>query len=215
LLTACDVETLLPTRPAPPPVAPVPVAAPPPVIAPQAAVEAPAAAYRGEPPPPEGDEEEPAVPAVAPASLPDAVAPVTVPAAVASAAPAAPAAPLAAAAGDGTLRSRWPDVIEQVKSRNPILASLLGSAQPLGVDENLLTVAFSTDFNRKSAEKATHRQIIEAAFERIYGTAYRLRCTVKTDADSGPNLLDDPVINYATRTFGGQPRRVAPDQAGL
>ncbi|HEY0580679.1 MAG TPA: DNA polymerase III subunit gamma/tau, partial [Chloroflexota bacterium] len=155
LLTACDVETLLPARPAPPPVAPVPVAAPPPVIAPPAAVEAPAAAYRGEPPPPEGDEEEPAVPAVAPASLPDAVAPVTVPAAVASAAPAAPAAPLAAAAGDGTLRSRWPDVIEQVKSRNPILASLLGSAQPLGVDENLLTVAFSTDFNRKSAEKAT------------------------------------------------------------
>jgi DNA polymerase-3 subunit gamma/tau len=115
-------------------------------------------------------------------------------------------------AGDGTLRSRWPDVIDIVKTRNPILASLLGSAHPLHVQDNLLTVAFGTDFNRKSAEKPTHRQIIETAFERVYGTAYRLRCTVKTDAESGASLLDDPVINYATRTFGGQPKRVAADQ---
>ena len=33
--------------------------------------------------------------------------------------------------------------------------------------------------------------------------------------DLSRRLLDDPVINYATRTFGGQPRRVSGDQAGL
>jgi DNA polymerase-3 subunit gamma/tau len=116
-----------------------------------------------------------------------------------------PAAPIAA---DATLKSRWPDVIDQVKARNPILASLLGSAQPLGIEDNLLVVAFGTDFNRKSAEKSTHRQLIETAFERVYGTAYRLRCTVDKHSDSTPSLLDDPVINYAARTFGGQPTRV-------
>ena len=69
-------------------------------------------------------------------------------------------------------------------------------------------MAFGTDFNRKSAEKPTHRQIIETAFERVYGTAYRLRCTVGTGPNSPPSLLDDPVINYAQRTFGGEPKRL-------
>jgi DNA polymerase-3 subunit gamma/tau len=117
----------------------------------------------------------------------------------------APAAPIVA---DTSLKARWPDVIDQVKSRNPILASLLGSAQPLGVEDNLLIVAFGTDFNRKSAEKSTHRQLIETAFQRVYGTAYRLRCTVDKHSDASPSLLDDPVINYAARTFGGKPKRV-------
>jgi hypothetical protein len=113
--------------------------------------------------------------------------------------------------GDDSLRSRWPDVIEHVKSRNPILASLLGSAQPLRLDDKALVVAFASEFNRKSAESRTHRQLIETAFERVYGTAYVLRGTVGNGSDDTPNLLDDPVINFAQRTFGGQPQRVTTD----
>ena len=110
--------------------------------------------------------------------------------------------------GDGTLAERWPDVIEQVKQRNGLVASILNSAQPLRIEDSLLVVAFSTDFNRKTAEKTTNRQLIETAFERVYGTAYRLKCTVAEAGDGGPSLHDDPVINYAVRTFGGQPRRL-------
>ena len=82
----------------------------------------------------------------------------------------------------------------------------------MSIDDNVLVVAFATEFNRKSAEKATNRQLIETAFQRVYGTAYRLRCVVPDDADDRPGgLLDDPVINYATRTFGGQPKRLSGD----
>jgi DNA polymerase-3 subunit gamma/tau len=112
---------------------------------------------------------------------------------------------------DENLKSRWADVIEHVKSRNPILASLLGSAQPIALEESVLVVAFGTDFNRKSAESRTHRQLIETAFERVYGTAYRLRGTVGSDANAAPSLLEDPVINFAQRTFGGEPKRVTTD----
>jgi DNA polymerase-3 subunit gamma/tau len=115
---------------------------------------------------------------------------------------------------EGTLKDRWPDVIEQVKSRNTLLASTLGSAHPFGLEDNVLIVAFATEFNRKSAEKTPHRQLIETAVQRVYGTAYRLRCIIATAAEAGSGaggLLDDPVINYATRTFGGQPRRVTSD----
>jgi hypothetical protein len=75
----------------------------------------------------------------------------------------------------------------------------------------VLVVAFSTEYNRKGAEKPTNRQLIEAAFERVYGIAYRLRGTVANGDDAAPSLLDDPVINYAARTFGGQPKRVTTD----
>ena len=72
-----------------------------------------------------------------------------------------------------------PTSIDQVKSRNGLLASILGSAHPLALDDIVLIVAFGTEFNRKTAEKTTNRQLIEAAFERVYGAAYRLRCTVE------------------------------------
>jgi DNA polymerase III subunit gamma/tau len=109
--------------------------------------------------------------------------------------------------GDQALKAKWPDVIEQVKRRNGLVGSILGSAEPLSLQDSVLVVAFSTDFNRKTAEKATNRQLIETAFERVYGSPYRLRATLPAGADGG-GLIDDPVINYATRTFGGQPRRV-------
>jgi DNA polymerase III subunit gamma/tau len=160
----------------------------------------------------------PLAPANSPSPTPP---PPATPAPVAEPTPSAPRAaapapvakpPASVSAQDVALRDRWPDVIDQVKGRNPILASFLRSAHPMGLEDNLLVVAFSTDFNRRSAEKATHTQLIEAAFERVYGTAYRLRCTVRTEAGGGSSLLDDPVINYAARTFGGQPKRVTPDQ---
>jgi hypothetical protein len=103
-------------------------------------------------------------------------------------------------------------VIDHVKNRNPILASLLGSAQPMAVEgaggSSFLAVAFGTEFNRKSAESRTNRHIIETAFEKVYGVAYRLRCLVRNGADGGTSLLEDPVINYAARTFGGEPKRL-------
>ena len=130
---------------------------------------------------------------------------------VAPAADAADPAPLAApapAASEAPLASRWPDVIDQVKSRNGLLGSILGSARPVSLEDSVLVVAFSTDFNRKTAEKTTNRQLIEVAFQRIYGSAYRLRGTVGDGETGVPSLLDDPVINFAQRTFGGQPKRV-------
>ena len=99
------------------------------------------------------------------------------------------------------LRTRWADVIDQVKRRNGLVASILSSAEPIALEESVLMVAFSTEFNRKTAEKSTNRQLIETAFERVYGAAYQLRCTVGTDENGGGSLLEDPVINFAQRTI--------------
>jgi DNA polymerase-3 subunit gamma/tau len=176
LLTACDVESLVP-RPVPlPPLEPAPVA--PPTI--QEPVSHPP--QEVSPPPVENE--------------------VSVPPDVSIAEPPPPSDAASA------LKSRWLDVVEQVQRRNGLLASIVRSAIPLSLDESVLVVAFTTDFNRKTAEKSTNRQLIETAFERVYGSPYRLRSTVAS-AENG--LLDDPVINFAQRTFGGQPKRVTDD----
>ena len=102
-------------------------------------------------------------------------------------------------------------MIEHVKRRNGLVGSILGSAQPVALEDSVLVVVFSTDFNRKTAEKSTNRQLIETAFERVYGSAYRLRGTVANGDSETPSLIDDPVINFAQRTFGGEPKRVSTD----
>jgi hypothetical protein len=107
---------------------------------------------------------------------------------------------------DGSLVARWADVIDAVKERNGLLASNLTSATPLSIENTVITVAFSTEFNRKAAEKSTNRQLIESAIKRVYGTELRLNATVANG--EATSLLDDPVINFAQRTFGGQPKRL-------
>ena len=107
-----------------------------------------------------------------------------------------------------TLRDRWPDVVDHVRARKPMLGALLSSAQPLRVEDGALVVGFGTEFNRKRAEIGANRQAIEEGMRHALGQAYRLRCTLASAADGGPNLQEDPVINYAVRAFGGRPTRV-------
>jgi DNA polymerase-3 subunit gamma/tau len=194
LLTACDIEAHAP----PPATVALPVAplesahqAPVPATAP-----APAQVVRVPPP-------APAPPEPAEVAIIETVVE-AVEVVIAEATPAPEPAP-PAASGDAPLKLRWADVVDHVKSRNPLFGSMLQSAEPIALEDSVLVVAFSTEYNRKSAEKTANRQLIETAFERVYGSAYRLRGTVAA------GLLDDPVINFAQRTFGGEPKRVPGD----
>jgi hypothetical protein len=129
-----------------------------------------------------------------------------------SAATTPPAAPAAKASAE-LVRSRWPDIVDHVRTRKPILGALLSSAHPIALEQSTLTVAFGTDFNRKRAELTANRQAIEAALQHALGTQLKLVCTTAS-SNGEQGLLEDPVINFAQRTFGGQPRRVD-DQPAL
>ncbi len=76
------------------------------------------------------------------------------------------------------------------------------------IEGQVLVVDFGTPFNQRRAESTANRLAIEEASKHARGREYRLRCTVGTDVSTGPSLFDDPVINYAARTFGGEPRRI-------
>jgi DNA polymerase III subunit gamma/tau len=202
LLAACDVETAAPPAVMAPPPAPTTVPAPAaiasfstPYLPPSKTAEAVVGAE------PSRAQPEPAQPAAAVSSEGLSSLSSETPVEVVRAEP-------SGAHALEPIKSRWPDVVDHVKSRKPILGALLSSAQPIAVDDSDLTVAFSTDFNRKRAELAANRQTIEAGVRHALGKPYRLRCTVARSADGEQSLLEDPVINYAARTFGGEPKRL-------
>ncbi len=117
----------------------------------------------------------------------------------------------AAVGDDGPLavaRLRWPDVVERVTAWKPLVGAAISTAQPLRVEGQTLVVDFGTPFNRRRAESTPNRLAIEEAIKHAVGREYRLRGVVGSDAGAGPSLFDDPVINYAARTFGGEPRRL-------
>ena len=198
ILTACDPDSVVPA-PRPASVGPVPDAVPRTAAA-RAPVRERTTARPSEPSPSDGPTviEPPATPVETDPGPPP-------PAAVASA---SENQTPRVSVGDASLGARWSDVVEQVRNRNPLLAPLIERAVLLGVDNGQFVIGFASDFNRKSADSPKNRRLIETVVERVYGTPYRLRCTLAAADDSGASLLDDPVINYAQRTFGGEPKRL-------
>ena len=108
------------------------------------------------------------------------------------------------------VQARWTDVVEHVTAKKRMLGVLMSSARPLGVEDGesgeRLVIGFGSEFNLKRAELAANRQAIEEGVRHVFGRPYRLRYTLASGGASG--LLDDPVISYAVRAFGGQPRRI-------
>jgi DNA polymerase III subunit gamma/tau len=111
------------------------------------------------------------------------------------------------------VRARWGRVVEFASARRRMLAAPLSSSEPIAVRDSSVVVAFASDSNRRFAERPAIRQAIEEALRHELGRELRLVCTVRRD-DRADSWLDDPVINYAVRTFGGRPQRVSSGQIG-
>ena len=109
---------------------------------------------------------------------------------------------------------RWPRVVELVKARRPTLAVLLSSAAPVATTATGVVVAFASEFNRKRADTTANRKLIEDGLRQELGRPdLRLTCAVQAEGEHG-SLFEDQVLNYAARTFGGQPQRLSSAQNG-
>lgn len=159
------------------------------------------------PPEPDADSRSSvAAPAAAPPSLP-APREEAAPAAVLPSAPPPPGAELQA------VLDRWTDVVEQAATRRVGLRTALATARPKRVDDDTLVIQLAR-FHHKRAVMPENRSAIEAALLQAVGRQYRVRCVPEGEGESDasePSLFDDPVIRYAAKTFGGEPRLLARD----
>jgi DNA polymerase III gamma/tau subunit len=102
-------------------------------------------------------------------------------------------------------RERWADVKEAV-ARKMTVAAVMSTSRPLRVEGDLLVIGLETAFNLKNAEKPVNRPEIEKAVAAALRRPYRVKFALTSSEIGAPSLFDDPVINFAARTFGGEPR---------
>jgi DNA polymerase-3 subunit gamma/tau len=148
--------------------------------APVANTPAPAVAEIPMPPaPPIATEPPTAVePALAPANSSPAVAPAAP--AVSEQAPEQSAAPAAVSGAAPVARdlesvsSLWQAVVDLVRAENARLGAAIETSLPVGVDGDELTLAFSSSFLKKQAEKPADRATIGEALSAITGGRWRL-----------------------------------------
>jgi DNA polymerase-3 subunit gamma/tau len=94
--------------------------------------------------------------------------------------PAAPPRPRAARSGptgsppDTTaLRTRWPEVVEVIRGRRPLVAAALEHAAPAGVDGSTVTLGVSdSDVHLEGLERS--RAEVEAGLATVFGTGLRV-----------------------------------------
>ena len=80
------------------------------------------------------------------------------------------------------LRDLWPAVLEQLEGG---LRSMLGSTVPLAVEDDRLTVAFSSAAMVlfKHADKPANREAVAAAVREVTGKALRIKYELRTDEE--------------------------------
>ncbi len=95
--------------------------------------------------------------------------------------------------GVGELRELWPAILKHLEGG---LGSMLGSTIPLALDEDRLTVAFSSAamVMFKHADKPANRDAVAAAVRAVTGRALRVKYELRTDEE----LEDEASADTAT-----------------
>ncbi len=82
----------------------------------------------------------------------------------------------------------WPAVVELVRGENARLGAAIESSLPVGVEGDQLTLAFTSSFLKKQAEKPDDRAIVGKALQAIAGGRWRLSYELRDEvapADAG------------------------------
>lgn len=102
--------------------------------------------------------------------------------------------------------SRWPDIIESLKSYNHSLSSVLKMSTPMLIDGKYLILRTKYSFYNDKITDTQNRLTIENAIDKITGVALRLKAVTEKDfADQFPGFKEKKsVLQEAVDIFGGK-----------
>ncbi len=114
-------------------------------------------------------------------------------------APEVPAAPSRAEpepprAGDLTLdvvRQKWPDLVEDVRSRKVGLGTFLAEGRPAALKDRRLDLVFKADKAFHAEQVRRNREFLEGVTGDVFGVSLRIRCKMDQDEDGGAAQEDD------------------------
>jgi DNA polymerase-3 subunit gamma/tau len=84
-----------------------------------------------------------------------------------------------------SLRSVWPAVVDLVRSEHALLGALIAESQPVELQEQDLTLAFSSPFKKKKAEDPANRMTVGEALQVVTGSRWRISYELREDLQQG------------------------------
>jgi DNA polymerase III subunit gamma/tau len=80
-----------------------------------------------------------------------------------------------------SVRSVWPAVVDLVRSEHALLGALIAESQPVELQEQDLTLAFSSPFKKKKAEDPANRMTVGEALQVVTGSRWRISYELRED----------------------------------
>jgi len=102
--------------------------------------------------------------------------------------------------------SRWPDIIESLKSYNHSLSSVLKMSQPMLIDGKYLILKTKYSFYNDKISETQNRLTIEKAIDKITGVVLRLKAVTEKDFSAQyPDFKEKKsLLQEAVDIFGGR-----------
>lgn len=111
-------------------------------------------------------------------------------------------------------KEEWLNILAAVKPINASIESLLRSAKPLGIVNNILSIGVYYSFHKDRLEEQKHRVILESVLTQIYSLPMRVKCVLNkqteseiTEVRSTENValttpMGSDIIDVAKKIFG-------------
>lgn len=82
----------------------------------------------------------------------------------------------------GDIQRRWPDLVNSLRgmgSQGTLDALLRHSCSPEGVEKDVITLGFKSDFHKKKVEDQKYGHLIEKGLQAFFGKPYKITCVLK------------------------------------
>jgi DNA polymerase-3 subunit gamma/tau len=97
-------------------------------------------------------------------------------------------------AGDLTLdvvRQKWPDLVDEVRSRKLGLGTFLAEGRPAALKDRRLDLVFNADKTFHAEQVRRNREFLQGVTGDVFGVSLRIRCEMDQDEDGGAAQEDD------------------------
>ena len=102
-----------------------------------------------------------------------------------------------------TIQQRWEEVLDYIQHHAPSLSFVLGVAQPIAVNNTILTIAFSYKFHQDIINNQKNKAVVQQALRNVFGVVYDIRTIASEEKPIKTDTNKDDVLAVVLETFEG------------
>jgi DNA polymerase-3 subunit gamma/tau len=114
-----------------------------------------------------------------------------------------PAMPSESTLSFGEVVQSWKQIYQEINKVDKLFAAVVNSSKPLEIKNNILTIGFNSEINRKKADTPGHIELIQKAIAAVLGVDLVLKFVVANVKNNlPPNVKADGMVAAALKAGG-------------